>query len=67
MNKRIIFLFSILLGLSQILMAQIDPGNGGGDVPIDGGASLLVGAGVVYGMKRIRDNKKLKKDLKDTI
>ncbi len=37
------------------------------DCPIDGGASLLVGAGVVYGMKRIRDKKKSKKDLKDTI
>lgn len=35
--------------------------------PIDGGASLLLGAGVAYGMKKIRDNKKSKKDLKDTI
>ena len=35
--------------------------------PIDGGASLLVGVGVAYGMKKIRDKKKSKKDLKDTI
>ncbi len=37
------------------------------DCPIDGGASLLVGAGIAYGMKKLRDNKKSKKDLKDTI
>ena len=35
--------------------------------PIDGGASLLVGAGIAYGMKKIRDKKKSRKDLKDTI
>ncbi len=67
MNKKIAFLFSILLCISQLVSAQTDPGCQGGDCPIDGGASLLVGAGIVYGMKKIRDNKKSRKDLKDTI
>lgn len=37
-------------------MAQ-DPG-GGPDAPIDGGLSLLLAAGVGYGVKRYRDHKK---------
>ena len=37
-------------------MAQ-DPG-GGPDAPIDGGLSLLLAAGVGYGVKKYRDKKK---------
>ena len=62
MNKRVFLLFSILFCVVQFVLAQPEP-----DAPIDGGASLLVGAGVAYGMKKIRDKKKSKKDLKDTI
>ena len=44
-------------------MAQ-DPG-GGPDVPIDGGLSLLLAAGVGYGVKKYRDGRKnLKPGLK---
>ena len=34
------------------------------DVPIDGGLSLLVAAGIGYGIKKIRDSRKEK--MKDT-
>ncbi len=33
-------------------------GNGGGGVPLDGGISLLVAAGVGYGAKKMAENKK---------
>jgi hypothetical protein len=33
------------------------------DNPIDGGLSLLLGAGAVYGAKKIRDYRKSKKDM----
>ncbi len=32
------------------------------DVPIDGGASILVAAGVAYGIKKIRDKRNQKKE-----
>lgn len=32
------------------------------DLPIDGGVSLLVAAGVGYGIKKYRDEQKKKKD-----
>lgn len=33
-------------------------GGGGGGVPLDGGISLLVAAGVGYGAKKMAENKK---------
>lgn len=33
-------------------------GNGGGGVPLDGGISLLVAAGVGYGAKKMAENRK---------
>ena len=54
------FRFFLLLCITLIpcmAMAQ-DPG-GGPDVPVDGGLSLLLAAGVGYGVKKYRDNKKL--------
>ncbi|MEP7238526.1 MAG: hypothetical protein ABI685_11695 [Ferruginibacter sp.] len=41
--------------LPCFVMAQ-DPG-GGPDVPIDGGLSLLLAAGVGYGVKKYREKK----------
>ena len=37
-----------------------DPTAPGCDVPIDGGLSLLLAAGVGYGVKKIRDSRKKK-------
>lgn len=34
------------------------------DVPFDGGVSLLVAAGVAYGLKKVHEKKKAEKDIK---
>ncbi|RYU78452.1 PID-CTERM protein-sorting domain-containing protein [Hymenobacter persicinus] len=53
------FLFSALLLAAPAARAQ-GPGNGGPrpgavtDVPVDGGASLLLAAGAAYGLKKLR-------------
>lgn len=49
-------------------MAQTAPPNGGPrppvlppdpvEIPIDGGASLLIAGGVAYGLKKLRDRRK---------
>ncbi len=43
--------------LPQFAKAQIDPGEDP-DAPIDGGVSLLVAAGVGYGIKKVRDSRR---------
>ena len=45
--------------MSLPALAQDGFGDGGGDVPVDGGLSLLVAAGVGYGAKKIREKRKL--------
>lgn len=51
-------LLTIILNcIPAISFAQIDPGEDP-DAPIDGGLSLLVAAGVGYGIKKARDAKK---------
>lgn len=61
-----IFILSILLSISINLSAQPpNPGGGQGDppgVPIDGGLSLLLAAGVAYGGKKMYDINKEKED-----
>ena len=37
------------------------------DVPIDGGLSLLVAAGVGYGIKKVRDDRKKNKEAREVI
>ena len=52
------------------VFSYADPGFPGGDdeppgeVPIDGGASLLVAAAVAYGAKKYKDNKPKNEDNK---
>ena len=65
MKSRLKIIISIVLiiaiiFLPQLVMAQIGGGGGGEgtgnpDVPIDGGLSLLVAAGIGYGIKKTRD------------
>ncbi len=54
---------SLLLCIAVITVPTIasaqEPG-GGADVPIDGGLSILLAAGVGYGVKKIRDERKKK-------
>jgi len=63
---RIIFITTILLVLfnvyPQFCFAQIgDPGEDpDAPVPIDGGVSLLIAAGVGYGFKKAHDKRKKK-------
>ncbi len=58
------FLLSVLLLACMWVVAQ--PGNPGRDpdteIPIDGGVSLLVAAGVAYGAKKAYDKRKKSKE-----
>lgn len=53
-----ILLTVILNCIPSMAFAQVDPGEDP-DAPIDGGLSLLVTAGVGYGIKKARDAKKM--------
>lgn len=58
-------LLIIALLISSVCLAQFPPdGPDTPDVPIDGGLSLLLAAGVGYGVKKVRDQRK-KKDIED--
>ena len=64
MQKRLLILLSfaiiLICLLPALVHAQGGPGGGLPDdpgTPIDGGASLLVGAAVVYGAKKLKDRK----------
>lgn len=61
---KVFFSLSILVLLLSLLpqLAMAQPGDPGGDVdlPVDGGIGLLLAAGVVYGVKKIRDERKRK-------
>ncbi len=51
-------LFTMLNLVPQACSAQIgDPGDDP-DAPIDGGVSLLVAAGVGYGIKKVKESRK---------
>ena len=52
------------LSYAPSLQAQPDPG-GDPDVPIDGGVSLLIAAGVAYGAKKAYDKRKKDKQEKE--
>ena len=49
--------------LPNIAMAQTDVG-GGPDTPIDGGLSLLLAAGVGYGVKKYKEGRKHQEEAK---
>lgn len=62
MNKTIAHIILIIIIFLPIV-ALAQPGNGvpddpGPEVPIDGGASLLVGAAALYGIRKMRDKRK---------
>ena len=52
----------IMFCLPFLAMAQLppDPGPCPTCIPIDGGLSLLIAAGVGYGIKKVRDSRKQK-------
>lgn len=60
MKKFIAGLFVMIITLTPTLVrAQEGPPDPGDDpgLPIDGGASLLVGAAALYGIKKMKDKK----------
>ena len=59
---RLAIMAVIMFALPTIVLAQGPPDPGGNpDVPIDGGLSLLLAAGVGYGAKKVHDARKKKK------
>ena len=57
----------VILCLPMLLHAQTTPPDAGGDpdaaVPFDGGLSILIAAGVGYSVKRVRDERKKRREL----
>ncbi len=47
-----------VLGVLTVVTAQPVFGDDPVDAPIDGGISILVGAGIAYGAKKLNDRKK---------
>lgn len=60
--KQAILMFCLVAPLA--VWAQPDPPGDDPGVPIDGGLSILLAAGVGYGAKKIHDNRKKNKDNK---
>lgn len=56
---RILILIAAMFLVLPFTVKAVDPGDPP-DIPIDGGASLLAGAAVVYGVKKYKDRKKQK-------
>ena len=59
-KKLLVILFFVFISLPIITTAQTLPADPAGDpdLPIDGGVSLLIAAGVGYGIKKYRDERK---------
>jgi hypothetical protein len=55
---KIIYLLIVVLYISKITVyAQADPGGDPDSAPLDGGLSLLIAAGVGYGVKKLREKR----------
>ncbi len=55
---KLLFVCVLLIGLVNNASAQPGFDDDVNDVPVDGGLSLLVAAGVGYGAKKIREKRK---------
>ena len=65
MVKKIrVLLIAVVILIPTMLFAQtgFDDDVEDNPVPFDGGVSLLVAAGIGYGIKKVRDNRKANKD-----
>ena len=68
LNKTMkVLLITAILSLPALTQAQVagDPPPPDGDpgAPIDGGLSLLLAAGAVYGVKKFRDGKRKQEEI----
>jgi len=52
------FMMASMLLVANVLLATPPGGGGGAGAPIDGGITLLLGAGASYGIKKLRDKRK---------
>lgn len=62
--KKILVVFVACMGISTVALGG-PPNNGQKDdviIPLDGGVSILIAAGVAYGAKKYRDFRKNKKE-----
>lgn len=57
---KLVFIFVMLVGLVNSAAAQPVFDDDVNDIPVDGGLSLLVAAGVGYGAKKIKDKRNKK-------
>lgn len=63
--KKIFLSLFFAIGLSLVGISDNGPpplGPSPEGIPIDGGISLLLAAGAAYGVKKVRENRKAKKE-----
>lgn len=60
--NKIVSLLILMLIFSLPVLAQDGFGDPPPDVPVDGGLTLLVAAGIGYGAKKLRDTKRARKN-----
>ena len=53
-------LLIVMICLPSLVHAQSLPDPGNADAPIDGGVSILIAAGVGYGVKKVKEHRKKK-------
>jgi hypothetical protein len=63
----IILVLSLVPQTNVFAQGPDDFTDGGADAPIDGGLSLLLAAGVGYGVKKVRDSRKKNAQYKDDV
>lgn len=57
--NKIVSLLILMLIFSLPVLAQDGFGDPPPDVPVDGGLSLLIAGGIGYGMKKLREKRKI--------
>ena len=62
--QSVLLLGSMLLTCTLIFAGPHTPPGHGGGAPIDGGLSLLIGAGASYGIKKLYKKKEKNTDIK---
>ena len=60
----VLFMFFTVLPNLTIKAQSVGEGDPDSDVPFDGGVSLLVAAGIGYGIKKNKEKKSSNKDIK---
>ena len=58
LTTAILTVVSLFMYLPSVLAQLPDPGGDPDEIPIDGGLSLLIAAGVAYGAKKAYDKRK---------